>query len=162
MRFDWKLPVTRGRRLVCFALVCAAALALAPAIAGAQEAPKPPDLALTGDTGLIFLYVKADKAADFEGLMAKLKEALAKSEAADVKEQMGSWKVLKAPSGPAPTGATLYVMLADPVVKNVEYWFLSILYKAFPAEATALYNQWTEIKHTNQVIWNLALVTKMQ
>ncbi len=161
MRFDWKLPVTRGRRLVCFALVCAAALALAPAIASAQEAPKI-DLALTGDTGLIFLYVKSEKAADFEALMAKLKEALAKSESADVKTQMTSWKVLKAPSGPAPAGATLYVMLADPVVKNVEYWFLSILYKAFPAEAKALYDQWTEIKHTNQVIWNLALVIKMQ
>ena len=54
------------------------------------------------------------------------------------------------------------MLLADPAVKNVEYWFLSILYKAYPAEAKALYDQWTEIKHTNQVIWNLALVMKMQ
>ena len=40
MRFDWKLRMTRGSRLVCFALVVAAAFALAPAIASAQEAPK--------------------------------------------------------------------------------------------------------------------------
>ena len=161
MRFDRKLRMTRGSGLVCVALVVAT-FAFLPAVASAQDAPKPPDLAMTGDTGLIFLYVKSEKAADFEALMNKLKEALGKTEVPEVKQQMASWKVLKAPNGPAPAGATLYVMLADPVVKNVEYWFLSILYKTYPAEAKAMYDQWTEMKHTNQAIWQLSLVLKMQ
>jgi hypothetical protein len=162
MRFDWKLPVSRSSRLACFALVLAAAFALAPVAASAQEAPKIA-LALTGDTGLIFLYVKSEKTAEFEGMLQKLKEGLAKSEDPAVKNQIAGWKVLKAPNGPAPTGATLYVMLADPAVQNVEYWFLSILYTLYPAEAKALYDQWQDVKHaTAQVIWNLSLVLKMQ
>ena len=54
MRFDSKLPVSRGSRLVCFALVLAAAFALASSPAIAQDAPKIA-LPLTGDTGLMML-----------------------------------------------------------------------------------------------------------
>ena len=144
-----------------FGLGLALVMALAP-LALAQEAQKP-TFAVQGDAALIFLYVKADKTAEFEGMMAKLKEGLAKDESPDVKQQVAGLKVLKAPNGPAPAGAVLYMMLADPAVKNVEYWFLPILYKAFPAEAKALYDQWQEIKHTtSQAAFDLQVVVKMQ
>jgi hypothetical protein len=144
-----------------FGLVLALMMALAP-LASAQEAQKP-TFAVQGDAALIFLYVKAEKTAGFETMMGKLKEALAKDESADVKQQIAGLKILKAPSGPAPAGAVLYIMLADPAVKNVEYWFLPILYKAFPAEAKAFYDQWQDVKHTTpQTAFDLQVVLRMQ
>jgi len=144
-----------------FGLVFALTVVLAP-FALAQETQKP-TFAVQGDAALIFLFVKADKTAEFEGLMAKLKEALAKNEAPEVKQQAAGLKILKAPNGPAPAGSVLYMFLADPAVKNVEYWFLPILYKAFPAEAKALYDQWQDIKHpTNQAAYDLQVVLRMQ
>jgi hypothetical protein len=124
-----------------------------------QEAQKP-TVAFQNDAGLIILYVKADKTADFEGMMTKLKEGLGKIEAPEVKQQAASWKLFKGPVG---NGTAVYVMIADPAVKNVEYWFLTLLYKAFPADAQTLYQQWTDAKATNPpAVFDLTLVTAMQ
>ncbi|MBE3132385.1 MAG: hypothetical protein IMZ55_02855 [Acidobacteria bacterium] len=145
-----------------FGLVFAFIMVLAP-LALAQEAPKP-NLTFDADAGIILLYVKADRTAEFEEMMAKMKEGMGKLDAPEVKQQAAGFRILKAPNGPAPAGAVLYVMLADPAVKNVEYAFLPILYKAFPAEAKAFSDKWAEIKHTHPaVIWkDLQLVVKMQ
>ena len=153
-----------GRRLGLVALMLAVAFVLAPVTpAFAQEPPKPA-LAFDGDAGMMLLYVKAEKTADFDAMMEKLKEAFGKIDSPEVKQQAASLKVFKAPNGPAPPGAVLYVMLADPSVKGVEYAFLPILYKAFPAEAKAFSEKWAEVKHTQApVVWkDLVLVTKMQ
>jgi hypothetical protein len=155
--------VSRHGRCSLIALAIVLGFSLVPVTSAvAQEAEKPA-FAVQGDVGLIFLYVKAEKTADFEAMMAKLKEALSKSEAPEVKEQAAGLKVLKAPNGPAPAGAVLYMLLADPAVKNVEYWFLPILYKAFPTEAKAFYDQWQDVRHaTSQVAFDLQIVMKMQ
>ena len=72
-------------------------------------------------------------------------------------------KFLKAPNGPAPAGNVLYVMVADPAVKEVEYWFLSNLYKLYPNDTKAMFDKWTEAKGTvNPVPFDLTVVTKMQ
>lgn len=133
----------------------------APALA--QEAAKPA-LTFDADAGVMLLYVKAERAADFEEMMGRLKEAMGKIEDPQVQKQAAGFKVFKAPNGPAPAGAMLYIMIADPAVKNVEYAFLPILYKAFPAEAKAFSDKWTEIKHTQSaVIWkDLQLVVQMR
>ena len=96
--------------------------------------------------------------------LLEAQEAFGKIDAPEVKQQAAGLKVFKAPNGPAPPGAVLYVMLADPAVKNVEYAFLPILYKAFPAEAKAFADKWAEVKHAQApVVWkDLVLVTKMQ
>ncbi len=162
MRLTWFPRVSRHGRFGLIGVVVALVFLLGPvASAVAQEPPKL-TFPLQGDAGLIFLYVKADKTADFEALMGRVKEALSKSDAAEVKQQAASFKLFKALSGAAPAGSVLYVMIADPAVKNVEYWFLPILYKAFPAEGQAFLAKWQEVKHTNQVAWDLQLVTKMQ
>jgi hypothetical protein len=132
-------------RLTWIALVFVALVVGSVSPSYAQAADKPTKT-FEGDGAVALVYVKADKTADFEDLMAKFKEALAKSEVAEVKQQAAGLKIFKAPNGPAPAGAALYVMIADPVVKNVEYWFLSILYKAFPNDAQALYQKWTDAK----------------
>ncbi len=116
---------------------------------------------LTNDAGIIYFFVKPDKTADFEDLMNKLKDSLAKSEAPEAKQQAAGMKLFKNPT-PSATMVT-YVMIIDPVVKDIEYWFLSILYKAYPNDAQAIYQKWQDIKVApGQQIVNLALVTKFQ
>jgi len=132
-------------RLTWIALVFVA-LVLGSVSPSYAQATDKPTKTFEGDAAVALVYVKAEKTADFEELMTKFKEALGKSEVAEVKQQAAGLKIFKAPSGPAPAGSALYVMIADPVVKNVEYWFLSILYKAFPADAQALYQKWTDTK----------------
>ena len=45
---------------------------------------------------MVLNFIKPDKTADFEMLVAKLKEALQKSEKPERKQQAASWKVFKA------------------------------------------------------------------
>lgn len=164
MRLTWFALVSRRRPMLA-GVVLALALAFgSPSLSSAQEAQadpatQKPTVAFQNDAGLMILYVKADKTADFEGMMTKLKEGLTKSEAPEAKQQAESWKLFKGPVG---NGTAVYIMIADPAVKNVEYWFLSLLYKAFPADAQTLYQGWTDAKAANPpAVFDLTLVTKM-
>ncbi len=135
-----------------------------PAAAAAQPpAADKPALAFQNDAGLIIIYIKPDKTADFEALMTKLKDGLAKMDAPEMKQLAASLKLFKNSA----QGGTVavYVLFADPVVKNVEYWFLPILYKAYPAEGQALLKQWQDAKAATPAaptIFDLSLVSKMQ
>src|SRR5262249_31579866 len=60
-----------------------------------------------GDAGVVLNFVKADKAGDFEMILGKVKEALAKSDKPERKQQATGWKVFKA-SEPGPNGAVIY------------------------------------------------------
>jgi hypothetical protein len=151
--------VVLGTSSLSFAQAAAAATPQQPA----QATEEKKAIAFTNDVGIVLIYVKADKTADFEALLTKLKDGFAKTEVAELKQEAASLKFLKAPSGPAPAGNALYVMMADPAVKNVEYWLLSNLYKFYPAEAQALFKQWTDAKGTvNPVLIDLAVALKMQ
>ena len=46
---------------------------------------------------MVLNFIKPDKTADFEVVMAKLKEALQKSEKPERKQQAAGWKVFKSP-----------------------------------------------------------------
>ena len=132
--------------------------------AAAQQAPAKPAISFQNDAGLIILYIKPDKAADFEDLMNKLKEGLAKMDAPEAKQQAASLKLFKSSPVPAGSPVAAYFILADPVVKNIEYWFLPILYKAYPNDGQALLLKWTDSKAATPAptIFDLALVMKMQ
>ena len=114
----------------------------APA-AAAQAPAAPSQFVFPGDAGLILNFVKADKAADFEMVLGKLKEALAKSEKPERKAQAAGWKVFKA-SEPGPSGAVIYVFFMDPVAKGAEYKVGDILVEAFGAEGQTLYKTYSE------------------
>ena len=60
----------------------------------AAAAPSP--FVFPGDAGVILNFVKADKTADFEMVLGKVKEALAKSDKPERKAQAAGWKVFKA------------------------------------------------------------------
>ncbi|RPJ71192.1 MAG: hypothetical protein EHM24_13175 [Acidobacteria bacterium] len=167
MRLTW-FPTVTDRRpmlagLVLVLLLGAAHIAFAQAPAAQPPAGEKKAVAFQNDVGIVLIYVKAEKTADFEELLAKLKEGLAKAEAPEMKQAAASLKFLKAPNGPAPAGNVLYVMVADPAVKEVEYWFLSNLYKLYPNDTKAMFDKWTEAKGTvNPVPFDLTVVNKMQ
>ena len=46
---------------------------------------------------MVLNFIKPDKTADFEMVMGKLKEAMAKSEKPERKQQAAGWKVFKSP-----------------------------------------------------------------
>ena len=112
-----------------------------------------------GDGGVILNFVKADKTADFEMVLGKLKEALAKSEKAERKEQAAGWKIFKA-TEPGPNGAAIYVFLMDPVAKGAEYSVGNILVEGFGAEGQTLYKTYSEA-YANPAIGALLHLTKV-
>jgi hypothetical protein len=127
--------------LIAVVVLTSAGLAYAQAAPAAQApaaAPAPQARVFTGDVGLMFNIIKPDKTADFEMVVGKLKEALAKSDDPVHKQMAQGWRVLKNPE-PMKDGNYLYVFLVDPVVKDADYTVSRVLAKAFPAEVQELF-----------------------
>ena len=138
--FRWIAPA-----LVVGLLAAAPVQAQTPAAAPAQQAQaqKSP-FVFQSDGGVILHFIKPDKGADFEMLVAKLKEALAKSEKPEQKAQAASWKLFKA-AEPGAAGAIMYVSVIHPAVKDADYYIPLIINEAFPAEGQALYKQYLDV-----------------
>jgi hypothetical protein len=138
--FRWIAPA-----LVIGLLAGAPVQAQTPAAQPAQQAQaqKSP-FVFQSDGGVILHFIKPDKGADFEMLVAKLKEALAKSEKPDYKAQAASWKLFKA-AEPGAGGAIMYVSVIHPAVKDADYYIPLIINDAFPAEGQALYKQYLDV-----------------
>jgi hypothetical protein len=131
--------------------------AYAQAAAG-QAAAAPAARVFASDGGLVLNFVKADKTADFEAVMAKLKEALQKSPKPERKQQAMSWKIFKSPD-PAAGGNVLYVFVIDPSVKDADYTVSTILAEAFqPAEVNDLYKKYVDAYASGQNFVNLTLI----
>lgn len=125
----------------------------------AQQAQAAPAARVFGsDAGMVLNFIKVDKTADFEAVMAKLKEALQKSDKPERKQQAASWKVFKSPD-PAANGNVLYVFIIDPAVKGADYTVSTILAEAFPTEVQALFKQYADAYASGQNFVNLALVS---
>ncbi len=124
----------------------------------AQAAPTKREFA--SDAGMVLNFIKPDKTADFEAVVAKLKEALSKSDKPERKEQAKSWQVFKSPD-PAAGGNVLYVFLINPSVKGADYTVSTILAEAFPQEVQTLYKQYAESYASGQNFVNLALVNDL-
>jgi hypothetical protein len=142
-------PAAAWRRLLTGLVFTLAALAIASApvfaqaapaapAAPAQAAPAPQARVFTGDAGIMFNVIKADKTADFEMVIGKLKEALTKSENPVRKQQAAGWRVFKQ-TEPLPNGNILYVFFIDPAVKDADYTVSRILAEVFPAEVQELF-----------------------
>lgn len=114
----------------------------------------------TSDAGMMFSLIKPDKTADFEAVMAKVKEALAKSQDPKRKLQAQNWLVFKA-TEPAIGGNVLYVWWMDPPAKDADYSISSILAEAFPSEVQDLWAKYTACFVNGQTMLNLALTTNM-
>jgi hypothetical protein len=119
-----------------------AVMVAAPAFAQDAAPPAAPVLALEGDAATITVLIKPDKTAEFEAVLAKVKEALAKSEKAERKEQAAGWSVFKASQ--AVNGNTAYIMFINPVVKGQEYDITRLIAEVFPVEVQEFFQKYKD------------------
>lgn len=114
----------------------------APAFAQDAAQPAAPVLALDGDAVTMTVLIKPDKTADFEAVLAKVKESLAKSENPKRKEQAAGWTVYKADQ--AVNGNTAYIMIITPVVKGEEYDITRLIAEVFPTEVQEYFEKYKD------------------
>jgi len=148
------VPALVGRRSWIAGGVVAALLTV-----GVLRAQTPPTTrTFAPDAGIVLNFIKPDKTADFEAVLAKVKEGLTKSSKPERNAQAKSWKVFKAPEA-LPDKNFLYVFVIDPAVKDADYTISNILAESFPpAEVNDLYKRYAEAYGTGQQPVNLALV----
>lgn len=165
MKKAWLVARQRNVSVLCQVLILASAFVVAGTVSvgWAQAAPaqaQAPGRVFASDAGMIINTIKADKTADFEMVVGRIKEALQKSENADRKAQAGSWRVFRVLE-PGPNNSTLYVFWFDPPVKGADYTVSKILNEGFPAEVQALYKTFNDSYSGGQSLLNLQLVSAM-
>jgi hypothetical protein len=135
----------RGLQVFVSGIALAGFTIVGASVAFAQEAPAAPAapvMALDGDAAVITILIKPDKTADFESVLAKYKEALEKSDKPARKQQLAGLKFFKSPT--AVQGNTVYVIVADNIVKGEEYDITRIITEVFPVEVQALYQKYKD------------------
>lgn len=143
-------------------LAAGGSVAAHPSLAAAgnqsgQHATVPSRRVFGSDAGMVLNFIKAEKTAEFEAIMAKLKEALHKSKDPIRAQQARSWKVFRSIE-PAEKGAALYLFVIDPAVPGADYTVSTILAEAFPDEVQSLYKQYVDAYATGQNFVNLKTV----
>ena len=126
----------------------------------AAQAAVPATRKFTSDAGMMFSVIKPDKVADFEMVMARIKDALSKSADPARKQMALSWRVFKGLE-PAPGGNFVYVWFLDPPVKDADYTVTSILTEAFPSEAQDLWSKDIACFVSGQTMLNLQQIVNM-
>jgi len=130
------------RQLQMFAFI-GAMCAMLPAVSSAQEpaaAPAAPVLTINSAAAVVTVLIKPDKTADFDFVLAKLKEALANSTNPQRKQQAAGWKVFK--SNQMAQGSAVYVMRIDPVIRGAEYDITRLIAEVFPVEVQDIFEKY--------------------
>ena len=172
MLSTWMPRAAGWRRIVIGLALALAALAVsvgtahaqtaaAPQAAAAPAQAAPPARVFTSDMGMMFNVIKPDKVEDFEKVIAKLKEALAKSDDPVHKAMAKGWRVYKNPE-PIAGGNFLYVFVVDPVVKDADYTLSKILAKVFPAEVQDLFKIYSASFAGGVTLQNYKLIADMK
>ncbi len=126
----------------------------------AQQAPQ--KTTFTGDAVIQVFAINPDKTADYEQVLAKLKEVLSKSEDPQAKAQAAGWRVIKS-AMPAADGTILYTHVISPVVKDADYSLMNNIYAVVkdPAEQTAIFNMYRGAFKQTLFITQGAIVTDL-
>lgn len=124
----------------------------------AQQAAPEEKPTFAAPSGLLLVQIKPEKTADYEAMISKLKDALAKSEKPERKAMAKSWKVYKATEPAA--GNTLYVHVVDPAAPGDYTNPLRIISEVFPTEVQDIY---TKVKEgfVQTGLLNLTLLTDL-
>jgi hypothetical protein len=131
-----------------------------PQTPGTPPPAVPASRKFTSDGGMIINVIKPDKGPDFEAVMAKVKEALAKSDNPKRKQMALSWRVYKGlETGMG--GNLVYIFWFDPPVKDEDYQITAILGEAFPNELQDLWSKFTQCFVNGQTMLNLQQVVNM-
>lgn len=122
-------------------LLLVGAMLVLPAFTNAAFAQAAPTkFTIEGEAAVLMVAVNAAKTADYEQVLAKLKEVLAKSEAPEAKQQAAGWKIVKTMK-PQADGTLIYMHIITPVA-GADYSVLQSIYAVVkdPAEQKALYD----------------------
>lgn len=135
-----KRQVCMRRQLQMCAFVVAMG-AMIPAVAAAQDpaVPAKPVLTINSAAAVVTVLIKPDKTADFDLVLAKLKQALANSTNPQRKAQAAGWKVFKSPPI---QGNAVYVMRIDPVIRGAEYDITRLIAEVFPVEVLEIFEKY--------------------
>jgi hypothetical protein len=122
-------------------VLLAGAVLILPAFsqtAFAQAAPQ--KTMYSGETVLAAYTVNPGKDADYEKVIATLKDSLMKSERPEAKQQLAGWKIIKN-SAAQPDGSSLYVHVITPV-KDADYSITNLVYEVVkdPTAQKAFYD----------------------
>ena len=123
-------------------VLLAGAILMLPAFTQPASAQTPPPkTTYTGDVVIAAYVVNAGKEADYEKVIATLKDALAKSPKPEAKQQLEGWKVIKN-SANQPDGSPLYLHIISPVVKDADYSITNLVYETVtdPTARTDFFN----------------------
>jgi hypothetical protein len=99
----------------------------------------PADYTFASGAGLVFFYVQRAKAADFEAVLVRIKEALTNVETPMRKQQALNWNIYK--SAEPATDAVVFVFAMDPAITTANYDPLLLLAEVLPAEVQPLYTR---------------------
>jgi hypothetical protein len=75
-------------------------------------------------------------------VLGRLKEALAKSENPQRKEQAAGWNIYK--TSQAVQGNVAYIMVINPVVKGAEYDISKLISEVFPVEVQEIFQKYKD------------------
>jgi hypothetical protein len=118
-----------------------------------------PARAFTATTGLLIHQVAPTRVADFNRLIAYVRDALAKTTNPTLLSQAKGWKFYQ-DTAPGPNGDVMFVFQLDPAVPCVDYALGPILADAYPdpAQLTEIWNLYRNSVRNGGTIMNLVEV----
>jgi hypothetical protein len=145
-------------------VLLAGAILVLPAFsqsAFAQAAAAPQKFTMDGDLALWSVAINADKSADYEKILARVKEVLSKSPAPEAKQQLAGWRVMKM-AKPMADGKIIYTHVITPV-PGADYNILQVLYTTVtdPTEQKALYDMYRGAFASNLSLASGSIVVDM-
>jgi hypothetical protein len=120
--------VLAGAMLILPAFSQSAFAQEAAAQPAAQQPAAPQKLTYDADVAVLIYAVNQGKEADYEQVITKLKDALAKSTTPEAKSQAAGWVVTKSTKPLTQDGTSTYVHVINPVVKGADYSIVNIVY----------------------------------
>jgi hypothetical protein len=112
------------------------------------------------DAAIMVKFIKRDRAADFEAIVTRLKQALEQTRSPERRQQAAGWRVFRAVET-ATNGDVVYVFAIDRPVRGADYAISKILAEAFPAEAQSLYRRYADSYSAGQNVVNLMLIAAL-
>lgn len=107
--------------------------------------PQKPALTFEGDAAYLMVFVKPERTADFEAVLKRTKEALAKNENPVRQKQAASWRVFRLPQ--EAQGSVVYYFFMDPPVPGEEYDPIRLIHEVFPSESRELFDKFKESRN---------------
>ena len=136
-------------------------LAQDAAPAAAQQ-PPPVKTLLEGEAVFIIYAANPGKDADYEQVIAKLKDALAKSTDPQAKAQAAGWTITKLTKSLTPDGGGTYLHIINPVIQGADYSIVNIVYaQSTDDEKRAFYDLYKGALKGGLSQWSASVVSKL-